>query len=1140
MSAIISNPFPGTSAINAETFSFREEDLKQAVLPPTAPLPQVIELQKACEVYLGNFPSRKKNQGRCYLLKGENGTGKTHTLTDAMLRVASGKIVPFPTGGPTLDEFLDELEKEPAPATPAKETPPAEAAPASEERDPLREPILIYAKASERAKVEPRAIPAASSSAPATTPASTAAADGSENIGPLLAVQRHLLSRLRVKDWRSLGRDALSMLATGKPAPTSNLLGQIDRTLVDRGTLWNELAQVLNSTGPRNDFSRVFSNFLGMELSRDPALGPFAQKWLAGEPVSPEDERKIGAEGPLVTEADAAQAIQFLCKLCAMADRPLIIAIDQLEKLVCDANDQPLPTVLGLLHSIVETAPMENTLLLLAGTDRAWEAFPLDLRRRLQNSRIPCRPLEPKDAETVLGIYLKTVKIGRDETAPSGSPIFPPATLRSMLAAGGGNPRRLLQLAHTAYEKSNGAAVSPEAIDAIAEEIDAYRTDPESTKRAIRTILSKQGLDFREGHRIGRNTVDFAVRPASGGSEIFIAVSQSIYFLDELEKAKQLTQLAEDAQEIFPQSFLLIVIAGYVSPEVVKVLAKLAYRVLVFDPEAFECRLEKTLTGIKVPRPAAAESYSVDQVKRLLEEQKKTLQETIQATFAQLAEREHQLAPVHRNLETNLEKEARRQLPQRATERMQEARRAWTLERRQLEDRILGERKERASAEMAELRRLRERGEATRKESADAWSIALALLALALITWSWVLVSDIQAKKREVDVEIDRLGNRLAAESTPAPIPLASPTPGAGRNPNGKKSTTPEPAVVDPQKMLAEKREAEQQARRQELEQKENARSTLSQHENESRIPGYGGGAFLLLLALFRVLVVRHRLVGQPQAELSKEVGSDVELKALSRAYASIFTQATPRWALVGSVNARIFGLKFIYPKPHSINDLLVDPNPHFRYAGLLAMYDREEIAQVFFHENPWLASLQQEQSSIVKRRYARMAGRYAPDEALPKILAAAGQRTSIYLLEATVEFKRVKIDLAACPANLRKSLHVLHLLLMVEHLEKPDLIPSLFSTLLHSTPETVQPVVQAYQRGLDKIDLSHFGNLTGAQLNEAIEMISPIGQHGLGTADHLSVIKRIDAIFFLLRELLFYKDWGDLISLPQEEQPVP
>src|SRR5262249_40697392 len=88
----ISNRFPSEGALNLETVSFSATDIPQAI-PPTAPLAHIVELRKVCQAYLRRIPTRENAQRRCFMIRGENGTGKTHALGDALLRMASSALV---------------------------------------------------------------------------------------------------------------------------------------------------------------------------------------------------------------------------------------------------------------------------------------------------------------------------------------------------------------------------------------------------------------------------------------------------------------------------------------------------------------------------------------------------------------------------------------------------------------------------------------------------------------------------------------------------------------------------------------------------------------------------------------------------------------------------------------------------------------------------------------------------------------------------------------------------------------------------------------------------------------------------------------------------------------------------------------
>jgi hypothetical protein len=290
------------------------------------------------------------------MIRGENGTGKTHTLGDALLRAAANALI---DGRYARSISRDSTES------------------AAATMSGSRRPVVLYAKVR----------------------------GDSDSIVPVF---RDLFARLTVQEWSELGRDAMLTLPVGKSATNDDLVEQVlGKLRADRGNVWGEQSAALRLTvGRRDDFVQAFSYLLAPELGRDSTLGEVARNWLVGQDVAEGDKRKLGVEGAISTPEDAAQAIQFLAILCGLADRPLVLAIDQLEKLALRPDSSPALEPLSLLHSLVEIVPRENGMQLHAKTNQAWQAFPTDLRKRVGNNQIQCGRLLLTSARNVIAIYL--------------------------------------------------------------------------------------------------------------------------------------------------------------------------------------------------------------------------------------------------------------------------------------------------------------------------------------------------------------------------------------------------------------------------------------------------------------------------------------------------------------------------------------------------------------------------------------------------------------------------------------------------------------------------------------------------------------------------------------------------------------
>src|SRR6185437_13359976 len=150
------------------------------------------------------------------------------------------------------------------------------------------------------------------------------------------------------------------------------------------------------------DFSRALSFMMGV----DPTLRELAYDWLCGRGTTSDRNERLGVAQDISTTEAAMAALRLLSMLFGRGSRPLIVYVDQYEKLVLDANGERLVDNIGRLRSLVEIIPRANGMLLVAGTEGAWEEMPRDLRDRFGDNLVTLAALSPEEAIDVVRLYL--------------------------------------------------------------------------------------------------------------------------------------------------------------------------------------------------------------------------------------------------------------------------------------------------------------------------------------------------------------------------------------------------------------------------------------------------------------------------------------------------------------------------------------------------------------------------------------------------------------------------------------------------------------------------------------------------------------------------------------------------------------
>ncbi len=126
----------------------------------------------------------------------------------------------------------------------------------------------------------------------------------------------------------------------------------------------------------RGDSSRFTDCFSAFTFLNDRKLRTVAFTWFQGAQVSPEDLKRLGVSGP-VTLRDACRGLQFISTMYSFARVPLIMYIDQIERLILDdANRRDANR--GYLHALVEALVTNRNVLVVAGISQAGDQLTPD------------------------------------------------------------------------------------------------------------------------------------------------------------------------------------------------------------------------------------------------------------------------------------------------------------------------------------------------------------------------------------------------------------------------------------------------------------------------------------------------------------------------------------------------------------------------------------------------------------------------------------------------------------------------------------------------------------------------------------------------------------------------------------------
>jgi ABC-type multidrug transport system fused ATPase/permease subunit len=667
------NPFPrqGTTSLEGELVESEAGGLDQ----PTLRLDPLNSLTRLARGYLERYSDAKKRQGEIAALWGAHGAGKSHAIRFVI-------------------EQVEEKGKSHAGAAPR--------------------PFQVYAKAE----------------------------------GPdFVALYRTMMGRvpfelLRDLSLRFLGvvasdqfgrevdREVASQAAERVRRDPDQVYSLFRRFLVEEGAVQAQQSREIKQiAGGMDDFQRALSYLLS------PELGAAANAWLAARPVSEDDRRKLGVTGPISSPEVAKLGIQLLATLFRRIGRPFLLYIDQYEKLVIAGEAVLARQNTGLLHSLVEIVPRENGMLVLSGSEEAWQALPPDLKQRFAGNGLYFPILSLRESTELLSVYIEFSLNASGEPcalSPSEEDLYPftAAAVREIVRNSGGNVRRILQISAAVFDaaKPKKETIDKELVLRALSEKGWEACNQAAVVTAIERCLSGMSLRFERDRRIDDLRVDFAIVDTAGVILAVIELSEALFQNDEAKKALRTIRLVEELRRVAKSPHVVLVVLGYVSPEVSAEVKVAVNALIVYDPVTFRAIFTATVERLLRSSPEPAADKEEEQALRAQVAEVRTTLEKV------LVSRESDV----QRLEARLAELLERQAVDRVAERRENARHAWLDERQRIEERIRTVREQRRLHELEELSQLRAKAELERQRRAVFGAVGVGVSLYALLTLLWV------------------------------------------------------------------------------------------------------------------------------------------------------------------------------------------------------------------------------------------------------------------------------------------------------------------------------------------------------------------------------------------------------------------
>ncbi|WP_144126974.1 hypothetical protein [Catellatospora sichuanensis] len=529
---------------------------------------------------------------------------------------------------------------------------------------------------------------------------------------------RRLMGQLSRADLRELSLGFLAAIAAEQASPRISaqdlrrdpdlVYALLDGYLVERGAVLEAQAAELSTVaGGREDFQRALTFLL------DDQLAGAAYDWLVGNAVNQLDARRLGVHGPITEPEMCRYGIQLLVQMCVRTGRPIVVVFDQCERLLLDEQHHLRMPNVGLLHSLVEAVPQAGGMLVLVGSTTLWGQLPVDLRQRIGVNHIATGLLTVGNASQLLELYINAV------TGNAGCHPFTLEAVRALLAASGGNIRRLLQVSFEAFED---AALERDLVDAstirrVAEGKRALlgRGDAE---QAVEHLLLNVNVPFIKDWHRGRAKAAYAVE-AEGTPRLLIHVTEALFSDDEVANALHSLALVEHVHRNRWSARVVVLVVGYVSPDVFTSLSQVAHDVIVFTGAPSVEILRPVVANL---RTMAASPVDTSQLHEI--------QQTLRALAAS---RDEEVSQLRREV-------ARLSAGQVRADGGGTIRSRWAERRLQLVERIRVERELRRAKELGELRMLHDTAIRDRRVQTATFG-GLAVTFVLLVAWLLTLVN---------------------------------------------------------------------------------------------------------------------------------------------------------------------------------------------------------------------------------------------------------------------------------------------------------------------------------------------------------------------------------------------------------------
>jgi len=402
----------------------------------------------------------------------------------------------------------------------------------------------------------------------------------------------------------SLGQAAYEQVSARALDDPQYILNLLQANLLPVAGLAQDLRERLRTTAPgfSLDFCRAYSNVI------NPSLSVNACRWIRGQELSEVEAGQLSLTQRKISDpVQAEMAFEYLLLAYRQAQIAVFLCLDEIERVVLTGSDEERDLALSRLKNVIEVVSGTGNGVVIGGVEDAWDAmsYRRDVMGRLPSTAVVEIALQPGEASALLEAYCSHEGLALNK-------VFEPGVVQALVEAGEFNARRILTLAHEAFNESHREPISLNVLERVITKGDLLTSESE-VRRQIATVLREEAVlrDFLVlvDFLISDTKFDFALQ-RNGEVVGVVSIRRSSFKMDEVAAGQSVAASNKVLKRT--QVRTCFVMLGYSTQAVRSVLEKAGWNVISYRRETFRSEismfLDKIVTPSALGRPRFAEA----------------------------------------------------------------------------------------------------------------------------------------------------------------------------------------------------------------------------------------------------------------------------------------------------------------------------------------------------------------------------------------------------------------------------------------------------------------------------------------------------------------------------------------------------